>query len=95
MHINPEVSESHLFSIKENKVFFKKSSYKNDIDINKRFKFFNWYKNYCKLYLLSNFTFDEINEINHDLFHSELMSDKDLTKIIHFLDIDDLIKRIL
>lgn len=94
-NINPEVSESHLFSIKENKVFFKKSSYKNDIDINKRFKFFNWYKNYCKLYLLSNFTFDEINEINHDLFHSELMSDKDLTKIIHFLDIDDLIKRIL
>ena len=89
-----EVPESHLFSLKENEIFYKRSPYQHGVDNEKRSKYLNWYKDYCKLYLLSNFTLREINEINYNLFRSELLSNTDLIKIIHTLDIDDLIKLI-
>ncbi len=91
----PEVETSSLLSVKENNVFFKKSSYKNVVNITKQTIFSKWFMGYCKLYLLSNFTFDEINQINKNLFGNDVSSEKDLINIINEIDINKLIKLVL
>ena len=91
----PEVETSSLLSVKENNVFFKKSSYKNVVNKTKQTEFSKWFSGYCKLYLLSNFTFDEINQINKNLFGNDVSSEKDLINIISEIDINKLIKLVL
>ena len=92
---NPEVETSSLLSVYENNVFFKKSSHKNEINRIKQTDFLKWFTGYCKLYLLSNFRFDEINQINNNLFGNDVSSEKDLINIINEIKINDLIKLIL
>ena len=91
----PEVETSSLLSVKENNVFFKKSSFMNVVNKTKQDDFLKWFRGYCKLYLLSNFTFDEINQINKDLFVNDISSEQDLVNIINEIDINKLIKLIL
>ena len=64
------------------------------IKLNKT-EFSKWFRGYCKLYLLSNFTFDEINQINKNLFGNDVSSEKDLINIINEIDINKLIKLVL
>ena len=89
---SPEVKTSHLFSVKENNVFFEKSPHENEVNNTKQTDYLKWFNNYCKLYLLSNFRLDEINKLHNHLFGPNLSSEKDLTKIIKKIDIDMLIK---
>lgn len=91
----PQVETSSLLSVKDNNVFFKKSLYKNVVDITKQNVFSKWFMGYCKLYLLSNLTFDEINQINKNLFGNDVSSEKDLINIINEIDINKLIKLVL
>ena len=84
-----------MVSVIENNVFFKKSLHKNKVNERKRSDYINWFKGYCKLYLLSNFRFHEINQININLFGCDLSSENDLINIINEIEINDLIKLIL
>ena len=67
----------------------------NVVNKTKQDDFLKWFRGYCKLYLLSNFTFDEINQINKDLFVNDISSEQDLVNIINEIDINKLIKLIL
>lgn len=91
----PEVDTSSLISVKEDNVFFIKSSYQNKVDKTKQADFLKWFIGYCKLYLLSNFEFNEINLINNSLLGDDISSEKDLINLINEVHINDLLKLVL